>query len=131
MAGARWTVPRVNLCRRPTLVPVVGGALLSDAHYLHDGPSLVRHVKAMPTRNWLLFIVVGLGLAGLVLVPFHVRVSGIVVKCGAPAIAFSSQDVPGRCRTLADLRLAAVLALAALGVVVAALAGRVARSRAR
>lgn len=77
-----------------------------------------------PALRWAWVMFVGLALGLLVVVPFRVRVDGVGVKCGAPAIAISVPDVPERCRPPATLRLAAAVAVLALGTTIAALASR-------
>ena len=67
---------------------------------------------------------VGLAVVALLIVPFHVRIGGIKVKCGAPALAVSVPDIPDQCRPPAVLRLAAAGAVLALGMVIAALGHR-------
>ncbi len=79
--------------------------------------------------RWVVFSLAGLVFAGLVVLPFHVRVGGIEVKCGAPAIAVSVPDAPEQCRPPAELRLGAAAAVVVL--LLAALGRRSLRSRPR
>ncbi len=81
-------------------------------------------VIPVSARRWAWVIVVGLAVVVLVVVPFHVRIGGIKVKCGAPAIAVSVPEIPEQCLPPAVRRLAAAGAILALNLVIAALARR-------
>ncbi len=86
------------------------------------------HMISRPAREWAWVMLVGVAVVMLVIVPFHVRVGGIKVKYGAPAIALSVPEVPEQCRPPAELRVAAAVAVLSLSLVIAALARRHAES---
>lgn len=90
-----------------------------------------RDVLRRRTHRWFWTACTGVAVAGLVLVPSHVRIGSIAVKCRAPVLTVLSLDVPGQCLPPADLRLGAAtgVVLLASGVRVTALGRRSRRER--
>lgn len=62
--------------------------------------------------------------AVLVVLPFHMQVARVEVKCGAPVLAASVPDAADRCREPAEQRLVAAVVLSAITLVPVALRRR-------